>query len=51
MTYLGAVEREGDRVVVGIADGVTKPRDKKLNDAIPKFILDSVNKSDVETGQ
>ena len=47
MTYLGAVEREG-RVVVGIADGVTKPRDKKLTDSIPKFILDCVDKSNVK---
>ena len=48
MTYLGAVERDGDRVVVDIADGVTKPRDKKLNDAIPKFIEGCVDKSDAK---
>ena len=47
MTYLGAVERDG-RVVVGIADGVTKPRDKKLMDLIPQFIESIVDKSDVK---
>ena len=49
MTYLGAVEREREgRVAVRIADGVTKPRDKKLIDLIPKFILDCVDKSNVK---
>ncbi len=48
MTYLGAVERDGGRVVVGIADGVTKPRDKKLNEVIPKFVEGVVDKSDVK---
>ena len=47
MTYLGAIERDG-RVVVGIADGVTKPRDSKLKDLIPEFIENVVDKSDVK---
>ena len=47
MTYLGAVERNG-RVVVGIADGVTKPRDGKVMDLIPEFIKDVVKGSDVK---
>ena len=47
MTYLGAIEREG-RVVVGIADGVTKPRDGKLFDLIPEFVEGVVDKSDVK---
>ena len=47
MTYLGAIERDG-RVVVRIADGVTKPRDKKLGELIPKFIKDVTEKSEVK---
>ncbi len=47
MTYLGAIEREG-RVVVRIADGVTKPRDKKLGELIPEFIEDVTEKSEVK---
>ena len=47
MTYLGAVERDG-RVVVRIADGVTKPRDKKLGELIPEFIKDVTEKSEVK---
>ena len=47
MTYLGAIEREG-RVVVRIADGVTKPRDSKLKDLIPEFVKGVVDKSDVK---
>lgn len=42
MTYLGAVERDG-RVVVKIADGVTKPRDRKLSGLIPDFINEVVD--------
>ncbi len=48
MTYLGTVERDGGRVVVGIADGVTKPRDKKLYDAIREFIEGVVDKSNAK---
>ena len=47
MTYLGAVERDG-RVVVKIADGVTKPRDGKLNELIPEFIKGVVKESGVK---
>ena len=47
MTYLGAVEREG-QVTVKIADGVTKPRDGKMKDLIPEFIESVVDKSDVK---
>lgn len=47
MIYLGAVER-GGRVVVGIADGVTKPRDGKLMDLIPQFIESIVDQSNAK---